>query len=116
MSEEQVCSSGAYAQEACAALANLNRTWRASFAQSRVPFEAPGLDLFRDGRVTTDGCGSATSAAGPFYCPADRHIYIDTMGLNPAVIRAAVDLLGAEAFVREGAKVLRDLAAGAPSR
>ncbi len=78
LTEEQVCSSGAYAQEACAALANLNRTWRASFANSRVAFEEPGLDLFRDGRVTTGGCGSATSAAGPFYCPADRHIYIDT--------------------------------------
>lgn len=78
LSEEQVCSSGPYAQEACAALANLNRTWRAAFAESRVPFKEPGLDLFRDGRVDTGGCGSATSAAGPFYCPADQHIYIDT--------------------------------------
>jgi aminocarboxymuconate-semialdehyde decarboxylase len=25
-----------------------------------------------------------------------RHVYIDTMGLNPAVIRAAVDILGAD--------------------
>lgn len=78
LTEEQVCSSGTYAQEACAALANLNRTWSAAFAESRVPFKAPGLDLFRDGQVTTDGCGSATSAAGPFYCPADQVIYIDT--------------------------------------
>ena len=28
--------------------------------------------------MTTQGCGSATSAAGPFYCPADQGIYIDT--------------------------------------
>ncbi|MFO6447495.1 neutral zinc metallopeptidase [Erythrobacter sp. NE805] len=78
LTEEQVCAQNAYAQEACAALANLNRTWRASFANSRVAFEEPGLNLFRNGRVDTGGCGSATSAAGPFYCPADRHIYIDT--------------------------------------
>ena len=69
---------GEYAQESCAALANLNRTWRAAFAEEGIAFEEPTLDLFRDGRVTTDGCGSATSAAGPFYCPADKGIYIDT--------------------------------------
>lgn len=78
LTEEEVCSMGEYAQESCAALANLNRTWRAAFAEEGIAFEEPTLDLFRDGRVTTDGCGSATSAAGPFYCPADKGIYIDT--------------------------------------
>lgn len=78
LSEEQVCSSNQYAGEACAALASLNRTWEQTFAQNQIAFARPKLDLFRDGRVTTDGCGSATSAAGPFYCPADRVIYIDT--------------------------------------
>lgn len=78
MSEEEVCSSGEYAQEACAALANLNRTWRETFTRNGLSFEEPELDLFRNGRVNTGGCGSATSAAGPFYCPADKGIYIDT--------------------------------------
>ncbi len=78
LSEEQVCASSEYAQEACAALASLNATWRTTFAQNNIAFEPPTLDLFRNGRVTTDGCGSATSAAGPFYCPADKVIYIDT--------------------------------------
>jgi predicted metalloprotease len=27
--------------------------------------------------VSTEGCGSADSAVGPFYCPADERIYID---------------------------------------
>jgi len=27
---------------------------------------------------TTTGCGNATSASGPFYCPADQTIYVDT--------------------------------------
>lgn len=78
LSEEQVCSSSEYAGEACAALASLNRTWEDTFARNKIAFSRPQLDLFRDGRVTTDGCGSATSAAGPFYCPADKVIYIDT--------------------------------------
>jgi predicted metalloprotease len=36
--------------------------------------EAP--TVFFDGLVDT-GCGEASSAVGPFYCPADQHIYID---------------------------------------
>ena len=76
--EAAICSRGQYAQEACAALASLNRTWEPVFRQENVGFEQPVLDLFTGGRVTTDGCGSATSAAGPFYCPADQGIYLDT--------------------------------------
>ncbi len=78
LTEEQVCNRGPYANEACAALTSLNETWEPVFRQARVPFEQPVLDLYRDGRVSTQGCGSATSAAGPFYCPADMGIYIDT--------------------------------------
>lgn len=78
LTAEQICNSGPYANEACAALASLDRTWGETFQRSRVRFAPPTLDLYRGGRVTTEGCGSATSAAGPFYCPADRVIYIDT--------------------------------------
>jgi len=78
LSEEEVCNASPYANEACAALASLNTTWEAAFARNNLPFSRPVLDLYRDGRVTTEGCGSATSAAGPFYCPADKGIYIDT--------------------------------------
>ena len=78
MSETEVCASSAYADEACAALASLNATWEATFDRNGIAFQRPVLDLFRTGRVDTRGCGSATSAAGPFYCPADKGIYIDT--------------------------------------
>ena len=36
----------------------------------------PADTVLFDGQVAT-GCGNATSAVGPFYCPADRHVYID---------------------------------------
>ena len=78
LSEQEVCTSSAYATEACNALTSLDTTWQAAFARAGVPFEQPVLDLYRNGRVTTDGCGSATAAVGPFYCPADKGIYIDT--------------------------------------
>jgi predicted metalloprotease len=78
LTEQEVCTSSAYATEACNALTSLDATWAASFARAGLPFEQPFLDLYRNGRVTTEGCGSATSAAGPFYCPADKGIYIDT--------------------------------------
>ncbi len=78
MSEQEVCTMGPYAQEACEALTSLNETWEPEFARAGIAFEQPTLDLFRSGQVSTDGCGSASSASGPFYCPADLGIYIDT--------------------------------------
>lgn len=78
LTAEQTCNMSEYANEACAALASLDATWGATFQRSSVRFTPPTLDLFRNGQVTTEGCGSATSAAGPFYCPADKVIYIDT--------------------------------------
>ncbi|MEM1381480.1 MAG: neutral zinc metallopeptidase [Pseudomonadota bacterium] len=40
-------------------------------------YPEPTLVLFQYG-VQTEGCGFAQSAVGPFYCPADRQVYIDT--------------------------------------
>ncbi|AOL23348.1 hypothetical protein Ga0102493_112333 [Erythrobacter litoralis] len=78
MSQAEVCAMGPYAREACDALDSLNATWEPVFARAGARFEQPVLDLYRGGQVTTEGCGSASSAAGPFYCPADMGIYIDT--------------------------------------
>jgi len=43
--------------------------------QSGTPYHRAKLVLFRD--YTQSGCGSAESATGPFYCPADQKVYID---------------------------------------
>lgn len=51
------------------------KTWEKIFAENNMQFEQPGMVLFDDGVNT--GCGSATSASGPFYCPGDKKIYMD---------------------------------------
>ncbi len=43
--------------------------------QTGVDYEEPKLVLFRD--QVGSACGFADSAVGPFYCPADRKIYLD---------------------------------------
>lgn len=72
----QICSRNAYSLEACNALDSLNSTWHPLFNQAGIAFEQPML-RFYDG-VDHSGCGTAQSAMGPFYCPADQGIYIDT--------------------------------------
>lgn len=74
-SEEALCSSSPYASEACAALGSLNATWGPVLGSG---FIEPDLVLYPSGPVSTNGCGNASSAAGPFYCPADNGIYLDT--------------------------------------
>jgi predicted metalloprotease len=44
--------------------------------QTGKPYEKPVLVLFTG--VTRSGCGTAQSAMGPFYCPVDRKLYLDT--------------------------------------
>lgn len=51
------------------------KTWTTIFDENNISFEKPGMVVFDDGVETA--CGSATSAAGPFYCPGDRKIYMD---------------------------------------
>lgn len=75
-SVEALCTQNEYATEACNSLQSLNQTWEPEFQRANIPFKQPTL-IFYSGAVRS-GCGNATSAAGPFYCPADQRIYIDT--------------------------------------
>lgn len=56
-------------------LADTEDTWHAIFKAAGLTYEEPGLVLF-SGAVRS-ACGMASAAMGPFYCPADRKIYID---------------------------------------
>ncbi|MBF6607347.1 MAG: neutral zinc metallopeptidase [Flavobacterium sp.] len=49
--------------------------WHELFRQNGQTYQEPGLVLFRSS-VNTE-CGTASSAAGPFYCPADQKVYMD---------------------------------------
>jgi len=56
-------------------LGDTEETWTSIFSSAGAQYVAPRLALFSEGINT--GCGSATSAAGPFYCPPDQKVYID---------------------------------------
>lgn len=56
-------------------LADNEDVWKKIFEENNLPFEAPRLELF-SGQTAT-ACGGASSASGPFYCPADKKIYMD---------------------------------------
>lgn len=57
-------------------LADTEDVWTPIFAQAGQRYQPPSLVLF-NGAVQS-ACGSATSASGPFYCPADQKVYLDT--------------------------------------
>ncbi|MBB4686977.1 KPN_02809 family neutral zinc metallopeptidase [Amycolatopsis jiangsuensis] len=76
----QKCHTGADANRDhdCAIVAVVNSVqdyWSQELARSGQTYR-PATTRFFTGGVRT-GCGSATSDTGPFYCPADAHVYID---------------------------------------
>jgi uncharacterized protein len=56
-------------------LADTEDAWHAVFRQMGREYQEPKLVLFSD--QTRSGCGFASAASGPFYCPEDRRLYID---------------------------------------
>lgn len=72
----EICEQNAYSLEACNALSSLNDTWAPRFQKANIAFQQPTLNFYQGG--TNSGCGAASSAMGPFYCPADNGIYLDT--------------------------------------
>jgi uncharacterized protein len=59
-----------------AVLGSTEAQWQKIFAQAGKEYEAPTLVMFSG--ATRSACGSAQSAMGPFYCPNDRKVYLDT--------------------------------------
>jgi len=75
-SVQEICNTNPYSLEACNALSSLNKTWEPVFQKASIRFEQPELHFYNGS--DRSGCGAAQSAMGPFYCPADQTIYIDT--------------------------------------
>lgn len=56
-------------------LAGTEDVWTDIFRKNNLTYEPPQMVLFS--RAATSGCGAASSSTGPFYCPADKTVYID---------------------------------------
>lgn len=72
----QVCEASPERRETCQAFSNAQNTWEKIFAESGQRFSPPGLRFFTGSGQS--GCGAAQAAMGPFYCPTDSSIYLDT--------------------------------------
>jgi predicted metalloprotease len=59
-----------------AVLGSTEVQWTNIFANAGKSYKAPTLVMFSG--ATQSGCGFAQSAMGPFYCPLDQKVYLDT--------------------------------------
>jgi uncharacterized protein len=58
-----------------AILGDTEDTWGALFESAGRQYEPPRLVLFSG--MVRSGCGGASAASGPFYCPSDHKVYLD---------------------------------------
>ena len=68
--------SDAMGQFVSAVLGSTQAQWTTIFAQAGKQYEPPILVMFSG--ATKSGCGVAQAAMGPFYCPIDQKVYLDT--------------------------------------
>lgn len=78
-------------------LADTEDVWGTLFNNGGKTYEQPKLVLF-SGAVQS-GCGSAQSAMGPFYCPADHKVYLDMSFFNELSQRLGAPGDFAQAYV-----------------
>lgn len=83
-------------------LASTEDAWGEIFQQSGNRYQAPKLVLYRG--ATRTGCGQGQSVMGPFYCPADRTVYIDL-----SFYQEMRDKLGADGDFAQGYVVAHEV-------
>ncbi|MBL0562060.1 KPN_02809 family neutral zinc metallopeptidase [Aeromonas hydrophila] len=83
-------------------LASTEDAWSEIFQQSGSRYQAPKLVLYRG--ATRTGCGQGQSVMGPFYCPADRTVYIDL-----SFYQEMRDKLGADGDFAQGYVVAHEV-------
>jgi predicted metalloprotease len=57
-------------------MTSTDQTWAKIFQEAGREYKPATINFFQGGADT--GCGAATSAVGPFYCPSDGGVYLDT--------------------------------------
>ncbi len=81
-----------------AVLGETEDTWHGIFASEfGARYQEPNLVLFSG--ATQSACGLGKSAMGPFYCPADQKIYLDTSFFNDLAVRHGAPGEFAQAYV-----------------
>ncbi|MCS0503009.1 KPN_02809 family neutral zinc metallopeptidase [Ancylobacter mangrovi] len=75
-SGKQGAPSDQIGQFAATVLAQTEDVWTAVFKAQGETYQDPGMVLFSG--ATRSACGTAQSAMGPFYCPLDQKVYLDT--------------------------------------
>jgi predicted metalloprotease len=71
----QICADPAK-RFSCQVLASTEDVWTKIFAGQGQRYQPAGFSFY--GGSGRSGCGAAQSAMGPFYCPTDAKIYLDT--------------------------------------
>jgi predicted metalloprotease len=72
----KACAVDAASKFSCQVLASTEDTWGKIFQQQGQRYTPAGLIFYS--RTGASGCGAAQSAMGPFYCPTDKKVYLDT--------------------------------------
>ena len=75
MTAEQKAADDERASFVKVVLKDTEDVWDKIFSEQGKQYSKPTLVLFRD--ATESGCGYASAATGPFYCPEDHKVYID---------------------------------------
>ena len=78
-------------------LRSTEQVWTDVFRDAGKTYQPPKLRLFSD--VEPSGCGQGDAAMGPFYCPADRKVYLDMSFFNTMSQRLGAPGQFAQAYV-----------------
>jgi hypothetical protein len=79
-SAAEICTVDQASRFSCQVLASTEDTWQRVFSEMGQTYRPAGF-VFYAGQGQS-GCGAAQSAMGPFYCPSDNRIYLDTSFYN----------------------------------
>ncbi|MGA9583595.1 MAG: neutral zinc metallopeptidase [Allosphingosinicella sp.] len=81
----------------CQVLASTEDTWARLFSARGQSYQPAGFRFY--GGSGNSGCGAAQSAMGPFYCPTDNNIYLDTGFYQEMQTKLGADGDFAQAYV-----------------
>jgi predicted metalloprotease len=91
------CASSPEKKFSCQILASTEDTWGKIFAQQGKRYTPTELVFYSNS--DSSGCGAAQSAMGPFYCPTDKDVYLDTSFYDELKTRFGAPGQFAQAYV-----------------